>query len=184
MAKYAGTRAAVIGAVDDIGLAIAKRLVEGGARVVLTADTADQRAHARAELGSAGQVVAPADIVAGLGDDDVDIVFADAVADATRLLSRLRDGGSVVLTTPASAAGVEALAAALAVRSIRVNAVTPGCIAGGEATPLPPLGRLGSAEEVARAALFLATEATFTTGARIPVDGGGSHRKSTRRTGA
>jgi NAD(P)-dependent dehydrogenase (short-subunit alcohol dehydrogenase family) len=108
MTKYASTTAAVIGAADDIGLAIAKRLVEGGARVVLTADTADRRALARG----------------------------------------------------------------------------PGCIAGGDAASLPALGRLGSAEEVARAALFLATEATFTTGARIPVDGGGSHRKSTRRTGA
>lgn len=182
MAKYADTRAAVIGAADDIGLAIAKRLVEGGARVVLTADTADRRAHARDELGSAATVVAPADIVAGLGSEDVDIVFADALSDATELLSRLRDGGAVVLTT---ATGVEALAAALAVRGIRVNAVAPACIAGGDATPpLPPLGRLGSAEEVARAALFLATEATFTTGARIPVDGGGSHRQPTRRTGA
>jgi NAD(P)-dependent dehydrogenase (short-subunit alcohol dehydrogenase family) len=180
MAKYASTTAAVIVAADDIGLAIAKRLVEGGARVVLTADTADRRALARAELGSAARVVAPDD----LGDEDVDIAFADAVADATRLLPRLRDGGAVVLTTPASAAGVETLAAALAVRNIRVNAVAPGCIAGGDATSLPALGRLGSAEEVARAALFLATEATFTTGARIPVDGGGSHRKSTRRTGA
>jgi NAD(P)-dependent dehydrogenase (short-subunit alcohol dehydrogenase family) len=32
--------------------------------------------------------------------------------------------------------------------------------------------RHGTAEEVARAVLFLAFEATFTTGAEIPVDGG------------
>ncbi|MFJ1808221.1 MULTISPECIES: hypothetical protein [unclassified Streptomyces] len=34
---------------------------------------------------------------------------------------------------------------------------------------LPPLGRLGSAEgKVAREVLFLATDSTFTTGARLP----------------
>ena len=32
--------------------------------------------------------------------------------------------------------------------------------------------RLGLPEEVARAAVFLAFEATFTTGADLPVDGG------------
>jgi NAD(P)-dependent dehydrogenase (short-subunit alcohol dehydrogenase family) len=37
-----------------------------------------------------------------------------------------------------------------------------------------PMGRGGRPEEVARAVLFLAFEATFTTGAEIPVDGGAS----------
>jgi NAD(P)-dependent dehydrogenase (short-subunit alcohol dehydrogenase family) len=32
--------------------------------------------------------------------------------------------------------------------------------------------RFGTADEVARAVLFLAFEATFTTGAELPVDGG------------
>jgi NAD(P)-dependent dehydrogenase (short-subunit alcohol dehydrogenase family) len=35
-----------------------------------------------------------------------------------------------------------------------------------------PMKRLGRPEEVARAALFLAFDATFTTGADLPVDGG------------
>ncbi|GJD52127.1 4-formylbenzenesulfonate dehydrogenase TsaC1/TsaC2 [Methylobacterium crusticola] len=73
---------------------------------------------------------------------------------------------------------------------IRVNALVPGAIE----TPMlarsfrraadpdavreasrarHPLGRFGRAEEVARAALFLAGDASsFTTGAAIPVDGG------------
>jgi NAD(P)-dependent dehydrogenase (short-subunit alcohol dehydrogenase family) len=37
---------------------------------------------------------------------------------------------------------------------------------------ITPMRRHGTAEEVARAVLFLAFEATFTTGARLTVDGG------------
>ncbi|GAA2815802.1 SDR family oxidoreductase [Streptomyces showdoensis] len=181
MTRYAGRRAVVVGQDTGIGLAIAKRLVEGGARVLLTARTAADGAHARTELGSAAHVVESPDGSFGAGPEDMggpegpDLLFADAVATARPLLPLLRDGGAVVLTAPApSPAAVRELAAELAPRGIRVNAVAPGCIeaAPAVASPLPPLGRLGSAEEVARAALFLATDATFTTGAQLPVDGG------------
>ncbi|MDQ0585417.1 SDR family oxidoreductase [Streptomyces rishiriensis] len=175
MTRYAGKKALVVGEATGIALAIAKRLVEGGAAVLLTARTPQQRLRAGAELGSAARVVEPAAV--GTGPDhesDVDLLFVDSVPTARPLLPRLRDGGAVVLTASApSAAAVQALAAELVARGIRVNAVAPGCIEGpGGAGSLPPLGRLGAAEEVARAALFLATEATFTTGARLPVDGG------------
>ncbi|MEU3046358.1 SDR family oxidoreductase [Streptomyces sp. NPDC006984] len=174
MTRYAGRRAVVVGRATGIGLAIAKRLVEGGAEVVLAAYTPQERADACAELGSAARVVeagAPGSAVA----DGVDFVFADGVGAARPLLPLLAHGGAVVLTTAApSSSAVRALAAELAPRGVRVNAVAPGCIEAppGGFAPLPPLGRLGSAEEVARAALFLAEEATFTTGARLPVDGG------------
>ncbi|QNJ39924.1 SDR family oxidoreductase [Streptomyces buecherae] len=200
MTRYAGTEAVVVGAASDIGLAIAKRLVEGGARVLLSAGTPQEHARLRRELGPAAQVMAPGAVDAQLASatDGVDLVFADTVAAVSSLAPYLRDAGAAVLTVPAPATTVpcpvapsptapcsaaalpdaaHALAAALAGRGIRVNAVAASCIAApsGTAVPLPPLGRLGAADEVARAALFLATEATFTTGARLPVDGGLGH---------
>ncbi|MEU4656385.1 SDR family oxidoreductase [Streptomyces sp. NPDC023723] len=82
------------------------------------------------------------------------------------------------------------LARELLPRGIRVNAVSPGPIDSGillktmpaeaaERTKAQmaaenPMGRVGTPEEFARAAVFLAFEATFTTGAELAVDGGGS----------
>lgn len=181
----------VVGQEPGIALAIAKRLVEGGAHVLLAVGGQEERARARTELGSAARLVVLARPAApggrgaldgelgrwgsAEGTGGADLLFAGAVSTARPLLPWVRDGGAVVLTSPApSDAAVGALAGELAGRGIRVNAVAPGCIEAppAESVPLPPLGRLGSAEEVARAALFLATDATFTTGARLPVDGG------------
>jgi len=95
----------------------------------------------------------------------------------------------------ASKAGVRALgrnfAAELVGRGIRVNVVSPGCVETPiinrtpglppEAIPAlreqminnTPMHRLGEPEEIARAALFLASdEASFITGINMLVDGG------------
>jgi NAD(P)-dependent dehydrogenase (short-subunit alcohol dehydrogenase family) len=83
------------------------------------------------------------------------------------------------------------LAAELLPRDIRVNAVTPGPIdtgilekafpdkdaaaqIRGHASGMVPMKRFGKSEEIAKAVLFLAFDATFTTGAELPVDGGWS----------
>lgn len=75
----------------------------------------------------------------------------------------------------------------LGARNVRVNALSPGPIdtvlfekVFAEAADqikahireVNPLGRLGAADEVARAAAFLAFEATYTTGSELFVDGG------------
>ncbi len=120
----------------------------------------------------------------------------------------MAEGGSIVLTTSflhqvgvpgfailaATKAAVRSftrtLAAELAPRGIRVNAVSPGPVAtpffgkiGMDETALGqlaaamtaqvPLRRFGQAEEIARAVLFLASaDASYMTGAEIALDGG------------
>lgn len=81
------------------------------------------------------------------------------------------------------------LATELLPRGIRVNSVSPGPIvtpildkngfspedkAGfvERTTSTNPMKRMGNADEVARAVLFLGFDATYTTGAEVPVDGG------------
>jgi NAD(P)-dependent dehydrogenase (short-subunit alcohol dehydrogenase family) len=103
-------------------------------------------------------------------------------------------GLSVLSATKAAVRSlVRSLGAELAPRGIRVNAVSPGPIstpfhsklglsekelteaaAGIEAQV--PLHRFGEAEEIAKTALFLASDdSSFMTGAEVVVDGGLSH---------
>ena len=85
---------------------------------------------------------------------------------------------------------VRSLAQELLPSGIRVNAVSPGPIDSGilekvmpkeqaeqtkkRMTGENPMKRFGRPEEVAKALVFLAFEATYTTGAELVVDGGGS----------
>jgi NAD(P)-dependent dehydrogenase (short-subunit alcohol dehydrogenase family) len=114
---------------------------------------------------------------------------ASAIFTATATHARGRPGDPLYL---ASKAAVRSLARSLAAdeqvlaKKIRVNIVSPGATE----TPLTlqahgnadvrayvenmvPLGRWGSAEDVASAVLFLASrDAAYITGAEVPVDGG------------
>ena len=99
-------------------------------------------------------------------------------------------GGTVYGATKAAVRSFgRTFAKELTPRGIRVNTISPGPIltpildkngftpaqkdafVEGAKTRIP-LGRTGEAEEVARAALYLAADATYTTGAELFVDGG------------
>lgn len=119
------------------------------------------------------------------------VVFTSSVAD---------QGGSpgMIVYSATKAAVISftsGFAAEFLPRGIRVNAVSPGFITTptmGAAGLSPemrqmfeklsdartPMARHGTAEEVARAVLFLAFEATFTTGSKLAVDGGLGQRIS------
>jgi NAD(P)-dependent dehydrogenase (short-subunit alcohol dehydrogenase family) len=144
-------------------------------------------------------------------DEHFDINVKGQLFTLQKILPLLSNGGSVLFTTSvgaqkgipnysvalatkgATAALVPALAAELAPRGIRVNAIRPGPIdtpafdklglpaeaIAGFRQMIPqrvPLGRLGTAEEVADVAAFLASAAArYITGTTIDVDGGMSH---------
>lgn len=117
--------------------------------------------------------------------DGGSIVFTTSIAD---------EGGAPGMITYSGAksavlAFAKTLATELMPRGIRVNVVAPGFIdtptmgvrnasdaerrafqAIGDSTT--PMGRHGTVDEVATAVMFLAFDATFTTGARLTVDGG------------
>lgn len=123
---------------------------------------------------------------------DGSIVFTSSVADEGGY-----PGMSVYSATKAALVSfASVLATELLPRGIRVNTVSPGFIdtptkgvagitdaeraefkALGDA--VTPMKRNGTADEVARAVLFLAFEATFTTGAKLAVDGGLGQKLST-----
>jgi NAD(P)-dependent dehydrogenase (short-subunit alcohol dehydrogenase family) len=114
------------------------------------------------------------------------VVFITSVANVL--------GVPMVSAYAASKAALRSMARSMArellPRGIRVNAVSPGPIESGilektmskeaanqiikQMTEENPMKRFGRPEEVAKALVFLAFEATYTTGAELAVDGGGS----------
>ena len=138
-------------------------------------------------------------------DTLVAVNFRGTVFTVQYLLPLMSDGASVILNGTTSAtkgipgagvysaskAAVRSLArtwaAELKDRGIRVNVISPGSIDTAlfstvtpefreQITSAIPLGRLGTSEEIAAAALFLASpDASFITGANLVVDGGFSH---------
>ena len=109
---------------------------------------------------------------------------------ASVVASKGLDSASVYSATKAAVRSYgRTFARELAPRNVRVNTISPGPID----TPIfektgwsqeqidgfkqgvtgnVPLGRLGQSEEIAKAALFFAADASYTTGAELLVDGG------------
>ncbi|HEX4235784.1 MAG TPA: SDR family oxidoreductase [Caldimonas sp.] len=246
MERYQGKEVVIIGGTSGMGLATAKILLDGGARVLVTGRSQAGLDSAQKELGKGGVVVSSdarsltdIDVLASRVKaefDTFDLLFVkagfsiptplDNVTEAIydemfnlnakgpffavqKLAPLINHGGAVVLTTPvanvkglpgqatygAAKAALRSfapvLAAELLPREIRVNAVSPGPIDTGileKAFPteelrtqikghvldMIPMKRLGTSEEIAKAVLFLAFDATFTNGLELPVDGGWS----------
>ena len=246
MAQYQAKKVVILGGTSGMGLATAKKLLDGGARVLVTGRSQAGLDSAKQELGTDALVVSSdarsltdidalaAQVKAEFGV--IDLLFVNAgfstpapFANVTEAIydemfnlnakgpffavqkfaPLINRGGSVVLTTSvanvkglpgqatygAAKAALRSLARTLATellpQDIRVNAVSPGPIA----TPILdkvfpdknvaaqvwektigmiPMKRFGTSEEIAKAVLFLAFDATFTTGLEIPVDGGWS----------
>ena len=246
MARYEGKKVVIIGGTSGMGLATAKMLLDGGARVLVTGRSQAGLDSAKEELGTSAIVVSSdarslTDIDALAAQvktefDTIDLLFVNAgfsiptpLASVTenvydemfnlnakgpfftvqKLAPLINRGGSVVLTTSvanvkglpgqatygAAKAALRSFARVLAVEllplEIRVNAVSPGPIdtgildkvfpseemrthVKGHTIGIIPMKRFGLSEEIAKAVLFLAFDATFTTGAELPVDGGWS----------
>jgi len=246
MERYEGKKVVIIGGTSGIGLATAKMLVDGGARVLVTGRSKTGLDSTQKELGrscvavsSDARSLADLDALAVRAKsefDTIDLLFVNAgfstfaplesVNEAVydemfslnakgpffavqKLAPLITRGGSVVLTTSTAnikgmpmigpyggaKAALRSYARMFAVeflpRGIRVNAVSPGPTntpvvakvfpnkdvetqAVAQMTEAVPMKRFGTSEEVAKAVLFIAFDATFTTGAELPVDGGWS----------
>jgi NAD(P)-dependent dehydrogenase (short-subunit alcohol dehydrogenase family) len=169
-----GRRAVILGGGGEIGQAIAAALARNGARVAWGE-------------GAAGEAWLLVQISAGLaGEADADEVERFAAAARAwspgvgRIIHVISAAGLVPLRGAAAhsarqaalASLTRALAMELAPETL-VNAVAVGCDP--RMASHAALRRTGSAEEIARATLFLADPAnTYTTGHVMAVDGGWS----------
>jgi NAD(P)-dependent dehydrogenase (short-subunit alcohol dehydrogenase family) len=127
--------------------------------------------------------------------EHMDVNVKGVVFTLQKLLPLLAEGASVIVNTSVAdqrgAPGLSIYSAVeLAPRKVRVNSVCPATIltpiqakfglppdvaqaVAAQYTARIPLGRFGAAEEVARAALFLASPASsYVTGVELVVDGG------------
>jgi len=149
-----------------------------------------------------GEWVALSDVTEEHFDRIIGVNVKGALFTVKKALPLLRDGGAVILTGSiagskgmnnftvynASKAAVRSFARTwtneLKDRKIRVNVISPGPIDTPILKPLPkeevagfaaavPLGRIGDADEIAKVAVFLASDdSSYVTGIELFVDGG------------
>jgi len=149
-----------------------------------------------------GEWVAFADVTEDHFDRIIGVNVKGVLFTVKKALPLLRDGGAILMTGSvagskgisnftvynASKAAVRSFArtwaSELKARKIRVNVLSPGPIDTPILGPLPkeaiaqfasevPLGRIGRADEIATAALFLASDdSSFVNGIELFVDGG------------
>lgn len=170
--------AATLGRLDAV-------FVNAGVATLEPFDAVTEASYDRTFAVNAKGAFFAAQRLAPLVRDGGALVFTTSVANGTGT-----PGMSVYAGSKAALRSfAQVLAAELVPRGVRVNALSPGFIAtptlgvagataaeraeferiGDEVTPMR---RHGTPDEVARAALFLAFDATFTTGVELVVDGG------------
>jgi NAD(P)-dependent dehydrogenase (short-subunit alcohol dehydrogenase family) len=123
-------------------------------------------------------------------DDRGAIVTGAGSGIGLEIARRLHAAGAAVTLLDINVAAVHDLARSLGPRGIRVNAIAPGLIDTPLTTMLTqpplrdefldntPLGRIGTAADVAAAALFLASDdSAWITGDMLLVDGGGHTKR-------
>jgi NAD(P)-dependent dehydrogenase (short-subunit alcohol dehydrogenase family) len=193
-----GKVAVITGGTAGIGLAIAKRFVAEGAYVFITGRSQPGLDAAISEIGRSVSGV-PGDATAALTFRGTYFTVQRALpllndGAAIVLIASIAAGNGTARhgIYNASKAAVRSLARTLTLelkdRGIRVNALSPGptdtqgfaSFAGergeefrAQLATVIPVGRIGRPEEVASAALFLASaESSFIAGAELVVDGG------------
>src|SRR3989344_5307791 len=177
-----GKKALITGGNSGIGLATAKLFLAQGAQVAITGRNAEALKQAHQDLG--GQVLTFKCDAGKVGE----------IQDCMATLQAQWGGLDVLVVYAACKAALRAMVQTLGLelipRGIRVNAISPGPIA----TPMwnkfgmpdevaqavqadvqqkSPIKRFGQTDEVARTALFLASDdASYIVGQEIVVDGG------------
>ena len=183
----------ITGGTTGIGAATARLFQAEDATVIVTGSAQTVQAAKPTLPGVEVLVADQADTQAQGAWDQIKARYAASTSVCHTGSTAGSKGGPGMSVYSASKAAVRSLArtfaAELAPRNIRVNVISPGPIE----TPIfgkvglsqeqldgwlesskqrIPLGRIGHPEEVAITALFLAADASFTTGAEIFVGGG------------
>jgi NAD(P)-dependent dehydrogenase (short-subunit alcohol dehydrogenase family) len=196
MGKLEGKVAVITGGTTGIGLATAQLFVKEGAHVFITGRRQKELDEAVETIGH--NVTGVQGDVANLADLDrlyeivakngrVDIIFANAgYGEFAALGSIIEEHFDGLFNTNVKGTlfTVRSWTVELKDRRIRSNVLSPGPTETPAVDQLPadaiarivstiPMGRMGTPEEIAKAALFLASDdSSFVTGIELFVDGG------------